>query len=74
MSLALLAIVDNYGYLCLDIAWAHYRLQKIESLKDAREKLRAARALDALSGGSPPPLTDPQATRWSVHTARTWSA
>lgn len=51
VSLALLAIVDNYGYLCLDIAWAHWRLQRIESLKDAREKLRAARnALERAHG------------------------
>jgi hypothetical protein len=37
--------------LCLDIAWAHYRLQKLENLKDAREKLRSARnALERAHG------------------------
>lgn len=43
VSLALMAIVDNYGLLMLDIAWCHYKIGKIERLPEAREKLRIAR-------------------------------
>ena len=39
-SADLLAMVDNYGLLCLDIAWTYFKLQDINNLKDAGWRLQ----------------------------------
>jgi hypothetical protein len=33
-------MVDNYGLLCLDIAWTYFKLQDINNLKDAGWRLQ----------------------------------
>ncbi|ELR11499.1 UBA/TS-N domain containing protein [Acanthamoeba castellanii str. Neff] len=64
-SADLLAMVDNYGLLCLDIAWTYFKLQDINNLKDAGWRLQKAQEclektygrnmerLKRLKGGAP---------------------
>jgi hypothetical protein len=33
-------MVDNYGLLCLDIAWTYFKLQDLNNLKDAGWRLQ----------------------------------
>lgn len=35
----LLAMVDNYGLLCLDIAWAYFKLQDLQNLQEGSWRL-----------------------------------
>jgi len=38
----ILNLVDNYGLLCLDVAWTYFKLENLEYLKDARWRLEKA--------------------------------
>ncbi|KAL6077187.1 positive regulation of proteasomal ubiquitin-dependent protein catabolic process [Balamuthia mandrillaris] len=38
----ILSAVDNYGLLCLDIAWSYFLLQDMENLKEAKWRLQKA--------------------------------
>jgi Holliday junction resolvasome RuvABC DNA-binding subunit len=51
VSPALLKITDNFGLLCLDIAWVYMKLQKVEHLQNAREKLLTAKLALELAHG-----------------------
>lgn len=42
VSEEILQLIDNYGLLCLDIAWAYYQMQKIEQLQNASQKIKTA--------------------------------
>lgn len=48
-SADLLAMVDNYGLLCLDIAWTYFKLQDINNLKDAGWRLQKVHERHGLS-------------------------
>jgi len=42
VSEEILEMIDNYGLLCLDIAWTFYQMQQIEQLQNANEKIKTA--------------------------------
>eukprot|EP01116_Phalansterium_solitarium_P020986 TRINITY_DN6378_c0_g1_i1.p1 TRINITY_DN6378_c0_g1~~TRINITY_DN6378_c0_g1_i1.p1 ORF type:complete len:531 (+),score=95.35 TRINITY_DN6378_c0_g1_i1:1429-3021(+) len=45
------ASVDNYGMLCLDLAWCYYKMQDIKNLQDAQWRLqRATQSLQSSHG------------------------
>ena len=42
VSEEILEMIDNYGLLCLEIGWAYYKMQKLDELQNASQKLKSA--------------------------------